>query len=106
MLDMSVNGDRYCVEDHGSSIARRTAAGDPPVADSADAGDRLESRVCDCPPYPANLQIRAACRARISLPGIAPHGTRRIDRVVLGHDREQPESEVLPADAPRQASVG
>ena len=25
---------------------------------------------------------------------------------VLGHDREQPESEVLPADAPRQASVG
>ena len=25
---------------------------------------------------------------------------------VLGHDREQPEGEVLPADAPRKASVG
>ena len=54
----------------------------------------------------APLRRRPPGRARLPLPGPAPAGGPRLDRVLLGHVREQPARALLPAHARRPQAAG
>ena len=92
MLDMSIGGIDTASRIDGSSITRRTAAGNPPVADSADARDRI------APAGPVSTD-RRTCRSaapstdrptvRMTVPGHSwdiRAAARKADRGVRGND--------------------
>src|SRR3990170_2822685 len=91
---------------YGKGHTGRIATGHAPAAHSAHPRNRSESRVCRGPPHSADLQVRLARRTGLALSRVAPHGARRPDRILLGHDREQSQSQVLPADTAGKPAAG
>src|SRR5438874_2241279 len=81
--------------------AGRRPAGDPRPADPADAGPGARPRPHRRPRHRAALGRGPAGRARLALSRPAPAGGPRLDRVLLGHFREQPPRALLPPDPER-----
>src|SRR5215467_10339750 len=68
-------------------------------ADPADAGPRPRARSDHRPDHRETVGRRAPGGARVALSGPPSTPEPRLDRVLLGHLREQPQGEVLPAHA-------
>src|SRR4029077_18877632 len=81
-------------------------AGHPRPPHPSNARPRAGARAYDRARHRAPVRGRAAGRARLALSGApSPRGSR-LDRVVLGHLREQPARAVLPPDAEGTAATG